>query len=152
MKRNNYTPKYEQPIAGIHYDEEHKELVEQYTWRIGSGGYYRTNINRKPILLHHFLHGKPEKPLVTDHINRNTLDNRKENIRFISQRENTSNIDKTKTSSKYTGVCWDKSNKKWRSYIQINGKRIFLGSFLTEKQAHKAYQQSLLGVKLSDNS
>jgi hypothetical protein len=139
-------PKYEQPKAGVNYDEEHKELVEAHTWCIDNHGYYRTNINKKSILLHHFLFGRPEKPLVTDHINRNRLDNRKENIRFISHRENDSNKDKTKTTSKYIGVSWCKQRNKWRSFIRINGKQEYLGLFNTEEQAHEAYQYALKGI------
>ena len=46
-----------------------------------------------------------------------------------------------KTTSKYIGVNWSKSNKKWMSRISINNKRIFLGYYNTEHEAHLAYQK-----------
>ena len=66
------------------------------------------------------------------------------NLQIITQRENASKcFDKTKTSSKYTGVSWSKSVNKWYSRIQINGKTIYLGSFTDEYEAHLAYQKKL---------
>jgi hypothetical protein len=137
-------PKYPQPVVGVNYDEEYKEKVENHTWYINNtDGYYKSRINGKLVSLHHFLHGKPEKPLVTDHKNRDKLDNRSCNIRFVNHRENMSNKDKTKNSSRLTGVSWCKRNKKWRSDIKINSKSKYLGLFQTEEKASEAYQQAL---------
>jgi hypothetical protein len=80
--------------------------------------------------------------LVIDHINNDKLDNRLENIQIISQRKNTSkkNINKT---SKYIGVCWYKTQKKWLACIRINGIKKHLGLFKTELEASQAYQNKL---------
>lgn len=42
------------------------------------------------------------------------------------------------TSSKYTGVCWNKGSKKWQASIRIKGKLIHLGYFFDEVSAAKA--------------
>lgn len=71
-------------------DTEHKNL-DKYFWSKSKNGYAQANINGKVTLLHHMVVGKPSKPLVTDHINRNKLDNRKVNLRFVTERENALN-------------------------------------------------------------
>lgn len=90
-----------------------------------------------------FLGHKPDgtHKLVVDHINNNPLDNRLENLQIVTQRKNLSK-DK-KGLSKYTGVSWHKSSKKWISKIRINGKNIHLGLFNTELEASETYQNKL---------
>lgn len=82
--------------------------------------------------------------LVVDHINGDKLDNRVENLQIVTNRYNTSK-DK-KGTSKYTGVCWDKSIKRWKASIKINGKSQHLGSFKSEYEAHLAYQNKLKSI------
>jgi hypothetical protein len=80
--------------------------------------------------------------LVVNHINFDKLDNRADNLEIISQRENTS-VKLSKSTSKYTGVYWNKRNEKWMSRILINNKRIYLGSFLSESEAGNAYKKAI---------
>jgi hypothetical protein len=80
--------------------------------------------------------------LVVDHINNDKLDNRVENLQYITQRLNSSK-DKQNTSSKYTGVSWNKEKKKWKSCIRINGKIKHLGYFTDELEASKSYQNAI---------
>jgi len=47
------------------------------------------------------------------------------------------------TSSKFTGVCWNRRDGKWQSNIRIYQKLIHLGYFTDEKQAAIAYQTAL---------
>jgi hypothetical protein len=116
-------------------------------------GYYQVGmsngINKKTYRIHQlvamaFLGHTPNgsKKIVVDHINANKLDNRVENLQVISQRENCSK-DKKNKASKYTGVCWSKNDKKWKSAIRINGKILHLGYFKCETSAHLAYQNKL---------
>ena len=76
-----------------------------------------------------------------DHINHNGLDNRKANLRFASNAQNSWNKRKQRGnhSSKYKGVSFFKREKKWTARIQANGKKIFLGMFKNEIDAAKAY-------------
>jgi len=82
--------------------------------------------------------------LVIDHKNSIKTDNRLENLQIISQRQN---VCKTIGiyASKYRGVTLGNCKKKvtWRSSIIINNKKINLGSFNTEYEAHLAYQNAL---------
>ena len=83
---------------------------------------------------------------VVDHINHDKSDNRIENLRVVSQRENLSNR-KNKYTSEYTGVSWCKSCNKWVSSIWINGKKKTLGRFKNEIDAHFKYQEKLKELK-----
>lgn len=80
--------------------------------------------------------------LVVDHIDNDKLNNILENLQLISHRQNSSKDRKNK-SSKYTGVHWCKTNKKWRAIITIEGKIKHLGRFENELDASKAYQEQL---------
>jgi hypothetical protein len=80
--------------------------------------------------------------MVVNHKNFIKTDNRVENIEIVTNREN-SNRKHIKSSSKYVGVCWDKSNGKWVSRIQVNGKRKHLGVLENEDDAGVAYQSAL---------
>jgi hypothetical protein len=46
---------------------------------------------------------------------------------------------RTKTRSKYKGLEWDKTQRKWKARIQLNGRKTYLGSFANEIDAAKAY-------------
>ena len=81
---------------------------------------------------------------VVDHINGNTLDNRKQNLRICSQQQNTmnnSNIRSNNTSG-YKGVTWDKSKNKWTAQITVNYKNIHLGRYDKIEDAIKERQKA----------
>ena len=67
-----------------------------------------------------------------DHININSIDNRIENLRILTNQQNQWN-----TNAK--GYYWDKNAKKWQAKININGKQKNLGYFKKEEDAHIAY-------------
>lgn len=79
---------------------------------------------------------------VVDHINNNPLDNRLENLCLTTQRHNASKDRKNK-SSIYTGVSFCKTRNKWVAEIRIGSKRINLGAYNIEKDAHQAYVATL---------
>jgi hypothetical protein len=81
--------------------------------------------------------------LVVDHIDNDKTNNFVGNLRIITSRHNTA-IGHKNTSSKYIGVCWHKSNKKWMA--SVNKK--FLGYFNCEL---KAYQSILNYEKENKN-
>jgi hypothetical protein len=85
-----------------------------------------------------------------DHINHDTLDNRRSNLRIANHRQNTINRQKQPgTSSIYKGVSWDKEWHKWRAGIMVEKKRIHLGYFNNEQDAAKAYDAAAKRIFLS---
>lgn len=81
-----------------------------------------------------------------DHIDGNKINNNINNLQLLSCRENISKHHRNKKcSSKYTGVYYDDrcKKKKWKAQIGIKMKRVFLGRFNTENEAHLAYQKAL---------
>lgn len=96
---------------------------------------------RTTIYLHHDIVGHHSDKVV-DHRNRNKLDNRRNNLRVVSNLQNLHNSGKQKGihTSAYKGVCWIGRDKAWHSTAQSNeGKQIKLGLFSTEEAAAHAY-------------
>jgi hypothetical protein len=103
------------------------------------GGYINISICEKKIQIqaHHFIwymyYGEdvPEGYFI-DHINRVRTDNRIINLRVVTHQENAWNTDAK-------GFYWHKPTKKWKSQITVNNKKIHLGYFDTEEEAHQVY-------------
>lgn len=97
------------------------------------------------IYMHRVIANAPEG-ITVDHINGDTLDNRRCNLRLCSHAENVRNRSKSRTrqSSKYLGVYFDKARQKWRACIRLGGKPTHLGSFSDERAAAKAYDAAAL--------
>lgn len=114
------------------------ESLSKFKWR-EHNGYAKKSIHksRYHVAMHRVLLWAPPGYEI-DHINGNGLDNRLENLRIVTHAQNIRNM---KPRSKYKGVHWNTKNKKWISQIGINGGRTYLGSFNTQKEAAKAYDQ-----------
>lgn len=121
------------------YAQYSKGIDNYYAFRLVSFK-KKGKLKNKIILMHRMIMDAPKRKVV-DHINHNTLDNRKENLRIVSSRQNNQNK-KVKGTSKYPGVCWHKYNKKWRATIYVNGKNKDLGYFKEEREAAKAYERA----------
>jgi hypothetical protein len=96
----------------------------------------------KIMYLHRQLLNAPKGVLV-DHRNRDPLDNRRQNLRFATHSENVQNRGKRKnTTSKFIGVWFRKVNGKWESRITHKDKKIYIGTFDSEIDAAKAYDEA----------
>jgi hypothetical protein len=110
--------------------------LDKYNWTKGTRGYPTTHIDGKNVYLHHLIVGKPQPRFVVDHINRDALDNRRENLRFVSQRVNATNKQKqSNNTSGHVGVCYEKRRKKWFAQIVHNKSNKFLGYYATQEEA-----------------
>jgi hypothetical protein len=80
-----------------------------------------------------------------DHIDGNTLNNQKSNLRNVTCQQNGCNKSKCKNLfSKYKGVSRVKRDKKWQAYITVHQKPIFLGCFTNELDAAVAYNNAAI--------
>lgn len=117
-------------------------LNRKYCSSLCGGKYYAvTYIDKKQVYLHRLLTNAPVGKVV-DHINGDTLDNRLENLRVCSHKENIRNQrshpDKLQ---KYRGVDFMKSKNKYRARITCDGKEIHIGLFDTAENAFTEYKK-----------
>lgn len=113
-----------------------------------NGKFYLANRETNQYF-HRIIMGSP-KGLYIDHIDGNPTNNKKSNLRVVTPSQNSYNQSKAKdTSSKFKGVCFYPKAKKYRAYINHEGKRINIGYFKTEVEAGNAYNEyavKLFGV------
>jgi hypothetical protein len=124
-------------------DDEDYPTVSKYTWSV-TGKSIQGYVNYHNILLGRFLLGY-QGPETIDHKDRNFLNNQKFNLRIATYAQNTWNKSKKlNASSQYKGVNWNKQCNKWVARIMFKGKSIYLGCFISEESAAKAYNRAAL--------
>lgn len=117
-------------------DEADYEWLKQLTWHINADGYASTwsPQNQQPITMHRLIM-QAKKGQIVDHINRNKLDNRRCNLRFVTIRENLLNASRPTAK----GYYYDPKRKLYLAKIQRDGVRVSLGYFKTELGARRAF-------------
>lgn len=146
-------------------------------WNVIKGKNYQGNyyvkaskylgiVNGKPkyksIYLHRFILGLEDRHSLVDHENRNTLDNREENLNDSTFKKNLlnrrgANINST---SGERNVSWIDRTQEWRVQLQINGKNKVFGNFQrledaiehAEKMREKFYGEKYECRKANGNS
>lgn len=117
-------------------DDEDFDYLSQWRWFFD--GNYAANKSPNKIYMHRLINKTPEG-CITDHINRNKLDNCKENLRTVNGSQNMLNITpRSDNKSGETGVFWRKDRNKWSVYISFEGKRTYLGHHDTKEEAISA--------------
>lgn len=126
----------------FYVDLEDFDKVKDVCWSKDKDGYLRGRMNDKSIKLHRLIMNCPDN-MVVDHINHEVSDNRKVNLRIVTQSQNRMNscVSSLNTSGT-TGVSWHKSSSTWRAEITVNYKTIQLGNFKTKGEAIKARKEA----------
>ena len=128
-------------------DDEDYAIVNQWNWYLGAGYVVRNTpmVNggkRGHFWLHRLIMKCPRNKRV-DHVNSNTLDNRKANLRICTSQQNSFNqkVQNRIKTSRYKGV-YRRSKGEWTAWVaQIHYKRkhYYIGAFQTEHLAALAY-------------
>lgn len=132
-------------------DEDYERLMKhKWAWVPATGsrssqGYAVRKGNKKrgeprTIQMHReILHCNDDSFI--DHINRNSLDNRKINLRYANTQTNSFNRTKPvmPCTSVYKGVFQRKNDTKWTARIKFNGRHVELGKYILEENAASAY-------------
>jgi hypothetical protein len=103
--------------------------------------FQKVNGKRKMIYLHRMIADCGLSPFI-DHINGNTLDNRRSNLRASTNRQNQWNQKRVRGIIPFKGVTFE--NGGYRSRIRVNGKKKSLGIFKTAIEASNAYNKASL--------
>lgn len=118
-------------------------------------GYYVTHIKRIYYNNHRIIYSifhnlNLSEEQFVDHIDRNKHNNHPNNLRIVTKSENNRNVTKRKsTSSEYIGVSFQKRDKKFQAYIQVNKKYTYIGYYDSEIEAATAYNNYIINNNLT---
>ncbi len=126
-------------------DEDYRKIINMGFWYaiVNNKNVYacvkkKENNTRIVYFMHRVVMNAPEW-MEVDHINHNGCDNRKENLRLCTHRDNTKNLVLgSNNTSGVRGVSYSKTAKKWQSTIKVQSKRIHLGWFSVFEEAVNA--------------
>lgn len=102
-------------------------------------GYLCGTVDGQPVLAHRaiwaYVHGAwPVADI--DHVNGCKTDNSPENLRDVPHKDNQRNMCRHRSNtSGVMGVNWHKRDQRWRAFIEIEGKSIHLGNFVSRDEA-----------------
>lgn len=135
---------------GVLVDAEDVERLGAMRWspiKFGGAYYAVTRKGTSPGgLVSTFMHrlimdAQPDE--LIDHANGDGLDNRKANLRRCTRSQNAANaLSHRNSSSRFKGVSWAKSKKRWQATITVDYRSIFLGRYVIEEDAARAYDDA----------
>jgi hypothetical protein len=134
-------------------DREDAHLAA-YRWCLMPLGYVVRNLPRPAegcIYLHRAVLGlEPGDGLQADHITGDRLDNRRSNLRIVTNAQNSQNLSSKGGTSRYRGVYWFADRGKWVAAVTLNGRRKTVGYFDSEDDAaHAASEYRRLHMPFS---
>jgi hypothetical protein len=112
------------------------EMVRKYKWRRTNNGYARATVKNKKTYLHRYILGA-DNGVCVDHINRNPLDNRRENLRLATHSQNMQNS--TRSSNKNTPRGVFSAGRGYCATISHENKTHYLGWSESEEDAARIY-------------
>lgn len=136
---------YEHLSAFKWYARWDARMQSFYAHRNGKWIDQKNNKREPGIPMHRQIMGLlPGDPRQVDHRNSGqTLDNRRFNLRIVTQEQNKINRRMYRNnSSGFKGVVYNKRNRNWMASIQVQGKSAYLGSFPSRELAFAAYRSA----------
>jgi len=107
-------------------DPEDVEKVRPYRW-YEDCGYAKSYGGSNRLRMSRLIVDAPDD-LFVDHINHNTLDNRRTNLRIVTHQQNNMNVT-PRNGKSIAGINCNASSGKYTAYISTNGRPKYLGSF-----------------------
>jgi hypothetical protein len=138
-------------------DDEDYPILSRHNWHVISKNenpiyYAEGRICKHKLYMHHLILGKPPHPssifhYMTDHIDGNTLNNQRSNLRWVTISQNSMNRAKGMMNgkvctSKFKGVSKYSRLNVWVAEITKDGKTKYLGKFINEVDAANAYNEA----------
>jgi hypothetical protein len=116
-------------------------------WNKKTGSFYaESNSGNRTRGVSAYIHREvacPGPGLWVDHINHDTLDNRRSNLRIVTNSQNQANQrPQVGKSSRFKGVSWRARTGRWEAYIKVSGKKLPLGYHRDEVSAALAYDKA----------
>ena len=125
-----YTNKGEE----FYFDLEDYVLIKDYCWHLKPDGYVVSDHTK----MHRIIMGVDDPKILIDHDNRVRIDNRKENLKICTSKENAMNKSLLSSNkSGITGVYYRKDSQNWRSRLIIQDEVVELGS-------HKYFEDAVI--------
>jgi len=122
------------------FDLEDYEKISVYNWYLNQNGYIKCSCPE--MFLHRYVMNVKDSKLEVDHIHHNKTDNRKSELRVVTNSQNQMNQLPRKHSSPYTGVSWHKNKNAWIAQISLEGKLKYLGIYKNLEDAINARKKA----------
>ena len=126
----------------FYFDKEDYEIIKDYCWHIIKG-YPVASIDKHTVSMHRIITNVPNDKVV-DHINHNTCDNRKENLRICTNAENVTNVKLNRRNTTGAKGVYERPSGRYTAYISKNNKKYWLGTYDTIKEASDVYDKKAL--------
>jgi hypothetical protein len=124
-------------------DDEDYHWLSRFNWCAHEGAYGYIYAISGNLRMHRLVLGISTNNIAVDHTNRNTLDNRKSNLRRATASQNQQNATiRVDNTSGYKGVSMRYG--RYISRISVEGKRLWLGEFSNPEDAARAYDKAAL--------
>jgi hypothetical protein len=139
----------------FYFDKENFELISKYYWNINKDGYIYTRDNGYIIFMHRLVMNAQNNEQI-DHVKHELYDNRKNELRIVTQSQNNMNYEIRKdNTSGYRGIYWNKKFSKWHVQISKNKNRYHLGYYddiIQAIQIRDQFEEKLFGEYSYKNS
>lgn len=140
-KRGSYAEGVTSKGFVFKFSLEDWDLVTKHSWSVDPRGYLAATYKQKHLVLHRLIMNTP-KGFVTDHINGDKLDNRRENLRICTQQQNSMNTQVSRNNKLGVKGVSMTAFGKYRARIMLNGIEIRLGNFETLDKAIQARKKA----------